>query len=280
MAEGWSVSWVGDSRGCLWMQPLCEALLFLAAAALVAAGPSPCDDDESVLHEFPGGAVDVPAPQATALLDLLGSSGDPKLHDLIHGRLCCGVPHPDQGTTRDDDTHRWKGEVFVLGKLGGSLRRPFHHRGDHRNPTHNFMFCKAATGDVEEVQLEYMRLGEQTQGIMPASIGNLVEIHVLELRQNAFTNVAMSLHRLEKLELLDLSNNNLSEPAEAVFKIVEQIGSVKNGGQSTLEKLYLHKNRLHGTLPVFGERMTNLEELRLENNKVRVASLVRPDQSF
>eukprot|EP01043_Picozoa_sp_COSAG02_P022039 COSAG02_NODE_1133_length_14390_cov_3.493178_10_plen_276_part_00 len=248
-----------------------EALLLLAAAAMVAAGPSPCTDDEFVLHEFPGGAVDVPAPQATALLDLLRSSGDPKLHDLGRGRLCCGVPHPDQGTTREDDTHRWKGEVFVLGKNGGSLRRPFHHRGDHRNPTHNFMFCKAATGDVEEVQLEYMRLGERTHGVMPASIGNLVEAHVLELRQNAFTSVAMSLHKLEKLELLDLSNNDLSEPAEAVFRIFEQIGSVGNGGQSTLEKLYLHKNRLHGTLPAFGERMTGLEELRLENNKVSLA---------
>lgn len=256
---------------------LAASLALHAAASLAgaAAPSSPCVDDDSVRSEFPGGAVDVPAPQATALLDLLRSSGDRKLHELSKGQLCCGIPHSDQGTGREDDTHRWKGEVFVLGQRGGSLRRPFHHRGDHRNPTHNFIFCKAATGDVEEVQLEYMRLGQQTHGIMPSSIGNLIEAHMLELRHNAFTSVAISLHKLNKLELLDLSSNQLNEQAAAAFEIFGQIGAVGNGGQSTLEKLYLQKNRLHGTLPAFGERMANLEELRLENNWVRLASCMQ-----
>lgn len=243
---------------------------------LAAASASPCtDDDSSVRPDFPGGAVDVPAPQAKALLDLLHSSGDKKLSGLASEHLCCGIPHPDHGTKREDDTHRWKGEVFVLGKSGGSLRRPFHHRGDHRNPTHNFIFCKAATGDVEEVQLEYMQLGERTDGIMPASIGNLVEAHMLELRHNAFTSVAPSLHKLQKLELLDLSSNQLNERVDMAFRTFEQIGSVGNGGQSTIEKLYLHKNKLHGTLPAFAERMSGLEELRLESNKVSLLSLMR-----
>jgi hypothetical protein len=251
------------------MRGLAPCLLLLLAAP--AASGTSCAEDAAAAQEFPGGAVELPGAQAAALMDLLDSSGDPELHDLAkHTRLCCGVPHPvHHGTPGTDDTHRWKGEVFVLGDSGGSLRRPFHHRGDHRNARHNTIFCKAATGDVEEVQLESAQLGERTGGIMPHSIGNLVELRALELRQNAFTSAAMSLHKLEKLNLLDLSNNKLNEQVDMLFRIIEQIGAEKNGGQSTLEKLFLHKNQLQGTLPTFGDRMAGLEELRLENNRVR-----------
>ena len=164
------------------------ALVGLTLVAIATASASPCTGDAAILPEFPGGAVDIPAAQETALLDLLYSSGLPKLHELVQTprvalrstghapasstTLCCGVPRAEHGTTRSDDTHRWKGEVFVLDEGGGdgAVRRPFHHAGGDRNRDHRFIFCKAATGDIEEVQLEYARLAERSGGLMPSSL--------------------------------------------------------------------------------------------------------------
>jgi hypothetical protein len=40
-----------------------------------------------------------------------------------------------------------------------------------------------------------------------------------------------------------------------------QIGTLENSGVSTLQKLFLHKNMIYGTLPPFGDRLANLEQV-------------------
>ena len=58
---------------------------------------------------------------------------------------------------------------------------------------------------------------------MPSSLSDLSEVHTLELRQNQFTTVAVSLHKLQKLEVLDLSSNKINEPIQVLFKKLQQV---------------------------------------------------------
>ena len=169
-------------------------LLITALSTQHAAGAPSCTiASVSTSHVF-AGIEKIPLAQEGALRDLIATSGSPKLQQITTATaLCCasgatgGTIGGAGGTCRPG-----KGEVVAIS--GGVLSRPFHFhvtqelnvcelsllrccltntargmmQGRHGgNNEHDFIFCSSETGDIEEVQLEYARLGESVLLLRP-----------------------------------------------------------------------------------------------------------------
>jgi len=155
----------------------------------------------------------------------------------------------------------------------------------------NRVSCK--NGHVFKLQLN----GNQLNGSIPASLGNLDNLQTLQLNINKLSgSIPESLGNLSNLEILNLANNQLSGSIPASLgnldnlqdlflqqnplsgQIPKSLGNLSNllwlhlgsnqlsgsipeslGNLSNLQRLYLHRNQLSGSIP---ESLSNLNHLR------------------
>ena len=135
-----------------------------------------------------------------------------------------------------------------------------------------------ANGRVTELWLYDNALS----GTLPASLGNLTHLELLELGGNDLSGSILSeLGNLTNLRSLGLSSNQLSGPLptwlgnlthlEALGLNFNQLsGTLPSslGNLTKLERLYLGFNQLSGALPSSLGNLTNLQELGLANNQL------------
>lgn len=99
------------------------------------------------------------------------------------------------------------------------------------------------------------------QGTLPASLGELSNLKVLELSFNKLEGeLPASLGRLNQLEVLAFNGNNLSG------EIPVSLGRLKN-----LKQLHLSSNRLSGHLPESFKNLHSLEVLNVFDNNLNGA---------
>ena len=111
-----------------------------------------------------------------------------------------------------------------------------------------------AAGRVTRLSLR----GNDLTGPIPAELGTLVNLGVLDLGDNALTgSVPAWLGNLTGLRWLHLGRNELTGPIPA------ELGNLAN-----LESLYLHLNALTGPIPSELGRLVNLEGLSLWDNEL------------
>ncbi|KAM0053881.1 putative leucine-rich repeat domain superfamily [Helianthus debilis subsp. tardiflorus] len=97
-------------------------------------------------------------------------------------------------------------------------------------------------------------------GSIPASIGNLTHLNVLDLRSNAFTGtLPASVSKLTQLTYLDLSYNNFDR-----WKLPDWFGKLNK-----ITYLDLHDVNLYGEIPSSFFNLTQLEELYLYGNPLK-----------
>ncbi|KAJ0691574.1 putative leucine-rich repeat domain superfamily [Helianthus annuus] len=97
-------------------------------------------------------------------------------------------------------------------------------------------------------------------GSIPASIGNLTHLNVLDLRSNAFTGtLPASVSNLTQLTYLDLSYNNFDR-----WKLPDWFGKLNK-----ITYLDLHDVNLYGEIPSSFFNLTQLEELYLYGNQLK-----------
>ena len=155
-------------------------------------------------------------------------------------------PSKDDGTRIFDDEgdvevlRTWRAMCPELQGRWPEAARPEHWEG-----------VTMENGRVVELSLEDFGL----TGAVPAEIGRLSALRVLNLRANQLTSVPAEIGQLAALEELNLGNNQLtSVPAG-----IGQLGS--------LERLYLFDNKLT-SLPAEIGQLTSLERLYLSNNQL------------
>ena len=131
-------------------------------------------------------------------------------------------------------------------------------------------------GRVTELVLDY----NQLRGEIPASLGNLANLEILNLYDNQLSGeIPAALGDLASLQVLYLSGNQLNGTIPEVLgdlanlqfldlarntldgTIPEELGSLK-----VLIKMYLNHTQLSGEIPVELGGMTNLKELSLNHN--------------
>jgi Leucine-rich repeat (LRR) protein len=96
------------------------------------------------------------------------------------------------------------------------------------------------------------------EGVLPASIGNLENLKVLELSFNKISGtIPLEIGKLDKLNLLALNGNNLSG------NIPSSIGNLK-----ALKYLHVSSNTFDGTLPITIGNLSNLEILNVFDNNL------------
>ncbi|GKV40860.1 hypothetical protein SLEP1_g48459 [Rubroshorea leprosula] len=101
--------------------------------------------------------------------------------------------------------------------------------------------------------------GNQLQGFIPESFGNMIFLEELYLGSNQFEGgIQISFGNLCKLRLLDLSSNNLKAMLPEVF------GNLSGCLDLTLETL----NTLNGTAPNFIGLLSELQELYISENSL------------
>ena len=95
-------------------------------------------------------------------------------------------------------------------------------------------------------------------GQIPRELGNLTNLTYLRLSANNLSgSIPRELGNLSKLELLSLGRNNLTG------SIPRELGSLAN-----LEQLFLSRNQLTGTIPSWLGSLSNLEALHLGDNQL------------
>lgn len=96
------------------------------------------------------------------------------------------------------------------------------------------------------------------EGTLPATIGNLKNLKVLELSFNKLTgSIPVEIGHLESLEVLALNGNNLSG------SIPSNIGNLK-----FLKDLHLSSNSFSGVLPTTLSNLNELEVLNVFDNNI------------
>ncbi len=128
-----------------------------------------------------------------------------------------------------------------------------------------------------------LRLSSRSlRGQIPAELGKLTELRVLDLTQNELTGrIPTELARLTRLRELNLGANDVTGalPAElARLNSLERLNLWENrltgeipaelGQLSSLDSLSLNDNRLTGEIPVELSRLTQLKVLSLYNNEL------------
>ena len=110
------------------------------------------------------------------------------------------------------------------------------------------------SGRVTELSLNF----NQLSGEIPAELGNLANLELLELEGNRLTGeIPAELGNLANLRYLDLWQNQLSG------EIPAELGNLGN-----LRGLGLGRNQLSGEIPAELGNLTNLEALFLEDNRL------------
>ena len=110
------------------------------------------------------------------------------------------------------------------------------------------------SGRVTELSLNF----NQLSGEIPAELGNLANLELLELEGNRLTGeIPAELGNLANLRYLDLWQNQLSG------EIPAELGNLAN-----LRGLLLGRNQLSGEIPADLGNLTNLEALFLEDNRL------------
>ena len=110
------------------------------------------------------------------------------------------------------------------------------------------------SGRVTELSLNF----NQLSGEIPAELGNLANLELLELEGNRLTGeIPAELGNLANLRYLDLWQNQLSG------EIPAELGNLGN-----LRGLLLGRNQLSGEIPAELGNLTNLEALFLEDNRL------------
>ena len=110
------------------------------------------------------------------------------------------------------------------------------------------------SGRVTELSLNF----NQLSGEIPAELGNLANLELLELEGNRLTGeIPAELGNLANLRYLDLWQNQLSG------EIPAELGNLAN-----LRGLLLGRNQLSGEIPAELGNLTNLEALFLEDNRL------------
>ncbi|KAL0387923.1 UNVERIFIED_CONTAM: Receptor-like protein 14 [Sesamum radiatum] len=103
--------------------------------------------------------------------------------------------------------------------------------------------------------------GNQLTGEIPASIGNMSLISVIDLSSNNLTGtIPSSIGKCSYLKVVDLGNNNLSG------EIPNSIGQLNQ-----LQSLHVKNNLIAGNLPLSLKNLSSLETLDLGNNKLEGA---------
>ncbi|MDO5969779.1 immunoglobulin domain-containing protein [Flavivirga aquimarina] len=109
------------------------------------------------------------------------------------------------------------------------------------------------------VNLEFLRLGiNSLTGTIPDELGNLGLLEQLQLQSNQLTGIIpTSLGNLVNLETLLISNNNLTGT------IPDELGNL-----GLLEQLQLQSNQLTGIIPTSLGNLVSLETLLISNNNL------------
>ncbi|GLT57579.1 hypothetical protein SLA2020_305440 [Shorea laevis] len=147
----------------------------------------------------------------------------------------------------------------------------------------NVMVCgrrlPESIGDLKSLQ--FLHLGRNLQGSIPASIGNLSQLIGLDLSSNNFNGqIPTSLANLTQLQSLNLYNNQFFGPIPAFIGNLSQLtflslwlnnlsGQIPSSlaNLSKLSHLDLSYNLLNGTLPPWIFTLPLLEHLYLDHNQ-------------
>ena len=122
------------------------------------------------------------------------------------------------------------------------------------------MVLDLSTPTCDGLQCPDLQAHERNQltGSIPATLGNLANLHELNLHNNHLTGeVPQELSRLINLRVLALGLNQLSGT------IPSELGNLSNLGE-----LYLWGNQLTGTIPAQIGSIANLERLELAQNQL------------
>ncbi|KAH7848834.1 hypothetical protein Vadar_008743 [Vaccinium darrowii] len=115
-----------------------------------------------------------------------------------------------------------------------------------------------SVGNLSKVLSKFYMGGNRIHGRIPASIGHLSGLTLLNLSYNSISyEIPQEIGHLEELSILGLAGNNLSG------KIPISIGSLKN-----LIEIDLSGNELEGTIPTSFENFQRLLSLDLSRNKL------------
>ncbi|KAH7848482.1 hypothetical protein Vadar_003219 [Vaccinium darrowii] len=115
-----------------------------------------------------------------------------------------------------------------------------------------------SVGNLSKVLSKFYMGGNRIHGRIPASIGHLSGLTLLNLSYNSISyEIPQEIGHLEELSILGLTGNNISG------KIPISIGSLKN-----LIELDLSINELEGTIPTSFENFQRLLSLDLSHNKL------------
>ena len=114
-------------------------------------------------------------------------------------------------------------------------------------------------------------IGEELKGPIPAELGNLTDLEVLDLANTLLTGpIPAELGNLTNLKVLDLGEEILhAGPDKYRYRPVRR-GEIpaELGNLTNLEVLVLHGNQLTGEIPAELGNLTNLKQLSLDGNQL------------